>query len=132
MGKSSENLSVPSDKPLIFNISSNEININTENPIPRSENAFDSESLENTSPNINVTDTSSSESDKTYLYDSFSGNSWSSESFREVYFNQNDNCNGKISIYYTNCDRALNKREKLTLQMYYFNPDVGVLTEIFP
>ena len=38
----------------------------------------------------------------------------------------------KISIYYTNCDSVLNKREELTLEIDNFDPDIIVLTEIFP
>ena len=49
-----------------------------------------------------------------------------------MYINQNQNCSGKISIYYTNCDSVLNKREELTLEINHFNPDIIVLTEIFP
>ena len=54
------------------------------------------------------------------------------DSFKEVYINQNRNCSGKISIYYTNCDSVLNKRDELTLEINHFNPDIIVLTEIFP
>ena len=51
---------------------------------------------------------------------------------KEVYFNQNVNDDGKISIYYTNCDSVLNKREELSLEIDHFNPDIVVLTEVFP
>ena len=48
-----------------------------------------------------------------------------------MYFNQNVN-NSEKSIYYTNCDSVLNKREELTLEINNFDPDIVVLTEIFP
>ena len=138
-GNSSENLSVQSDNTFIYNISPNELNTSTEN-ILSSENSFVTESLETNSPRINVTNSSSSaflnsesqDSDRTFLYDSSFDGSWSSDSFKEVYINQNRNCCGKISIYYTNCDSVLNKRDELTLEINHFNPDIIVLTEIFP
>ena len=48
-----------------------------------------------------------------------------------MYFNQNVN-NSEKSIYNTNCDSVLNKREELTLEINNFDPDIVVLTEIFP
>ena len=140
-GNSSEEVFVPSDNTFIYNISSSDLDISTENPNLglSSENSFDTNSLEISLPNRNVTDTDSSnfseenqDSDRTYLYDSSVDNSRSSNSFKEVYFNQNVNNSEKISIYYTNCDSVLNKREELTLEIDNFDPDIIVLTEIFP
>ena len=71
------------------------------------------------------------DSDVTYIYDSSFVNSQSTDSFKIEYFNQIENGDGKIVIYYTNCDSVLNKREELELEIENFDPDVVVLTEIF-
>ena len=63
------------------------------------------------------------DSDRTYSYDSSVGNSRYSNSFKEVYFNQNVNNSEEISIYYTNCDSVLNKRKELTLQINNFDQE---------
>jgi len=39
---------------------------------------------------------------------------------------------GNITLFYTNCDSVLNKRDELDLEIERYKPDIIVLTEIFP
>ena len=48
------------------------------------------------------------------------------------HFNQNDSKQGKIVIYYIDCDSVMNKRDELELELETYKPDIVVLTEMFP
>ena len=56
-----------------------------------------------------------------------------SESLSESISNyENNNNHSNLSIYYTNADSLLNKRNELELEIYIKNPDFSIITELFP
>ena len=127
-----ENVSDLSDDTFVYNVSSNELG--TENLNFSLEETFDTDSLETSSHIKDDTDgydsSSNQDSDATYIYDTSSGSSRTANTNKVEY--QAENESSKISIYYTNCDSVLNKRDELQLEIENCDPDVIVLTEIFP